>query len=65
MSKQYYIIKSDGKLRIPVSNDNKTYYGGNDMIGTKYFKRKKDAQQWVEKHTYPYMSYSYIIKEVE
>lgn len=62
MSK-YYIVKVDGKMRMPISNDGNAYYGGNDLIGTKYFKTIRSAAEWIVKHSYPYMSHHYEIKK--
>ena len=56
----YHVIEVDGIIRSCICINNKA-----DKYGTpKEFKTRKDAQAWIDKHSYKYMTHKYEIKEV-
>ena len=57
----YRIVEIDGIIRACVCKNNKA-----DKYGTpKNFETKKDAQNWIDRHSYKGMSFKYEIVEIE
>ena len=57
----YRIVKVDGAIRQSIDKT-----GAPNRYGEpKLFKTKKDAQKWIDKKSYPLMSFYYEIKETE
>lgn len=57
----YRIVKVDGFIRQSIDKT-----GVPNRYGEpKLFKTKKDAQKWIDKKSYPLMSFYYEIKETE
>lgn len=57
----YRIVKVDGAIRQSIDKT-----GVPNRYGEpKLFKTKKDAQKWIDKKSYPLMSFYYEIKEME
>jgi len=55
-----HVIKVDGWIRACICTDNKA-----DKYGKpKEFKTRKDAQRWIDEHSYKGMSFKYEISEV-
>ena len=61
MDKYYYVVCVDGKIRQVIDTTGTPNRYGKPKI----FKSKKEAQKWIDKKTYSYMSYHYEIKETE
>ena len=57
----YYIVKVDGKIRQAIDKTGVANRYGEPKL----FKTKKDAQKWIDRKTYAYMSHHYEIKEVK
>jgi hypothetical protein len=56
----FNIIEVDGIIRSCICKNNKA-----DKYGEpKNFKTRKDAEKWIEKHSYKGMSFKYEIKKV-
>lgn len=56
----YKIICIDGKIRQTVDKHGKANKYGKPKLLSTY----KQAKQWVDKHSYPGMSFRYVINEV-
>lgn len=57
----YEVIEVDGIIRTAICKNNKA-----DKYGEpKLFNTKKDAQKWIDRHSYIGMSWKYEIEEVE
>ena len=61
MAKYFSILEWDNKLATPI-NDKGQPSRYEDL---KRFKTRKDAQRWIDRHTYAGMSFKYEIVEVE
>lgn len=57
MNYGYLVVELDGVSRACICKDNKA-----DKYGApKIFKTKRDAKEWIEKHSYKGMSFKYIV----
>ena len=57
----YNIVEVDGFIRSCIDVHNKA----NKYGIPKEFKTKKDAEKWIERHTYKGMSFRYEIKKAD
>lgn len=63
--KEYYvIIEEDGILRNIVASKGITKFGYIDEGNILIFDKKKNAKEWIEKHSYKGMSVIYIISKI-
>ena len=63
--KEYYvIIEKDGILRNIVASKGITKLGYMDEGNILIFDKKKNAKEWIEKHSYKGMSVTYIISKI-
>lgn len=59
----FYIVyvENDNRYRAIIDKSGKANRYGEALL----FKKRKDAEVWIARRTYPFMSYHYEIKEKE